>query len=272
MINYIKSFKHRSPLLSALLLLPVTALLISFLIPMRIRIVNEGNILGAGFCAGVILLWLLYPLIKRNKRTLLALRILTGLITAGLIYATVLTIGMLTTMWWKTPPEIRTPSEHQQYTIIVLGCHVQNGIPSTMLVQRLITAHDFLSEYEAVQCVTTGGYGAGQAYSEAEVSRNWLVRRDVCESRIFLEDSSTNTFQNLTFARDVINEHDLPQNVIIVSDGFHLWRASMVAETLFDGEVYVIPAKTRPAFLLPTYWVREWFALTRDFINPELFG
>jgi len=140
-----------------------------------------------------------------------------------------------------------------------------------MLASRLRAARDYMNENEAVMCVTTGGYGEGQPISEAETGKNWLVRNDICESRIYLEDASTNTLDNLTFARDVILEEDLPQDIVIASDGFHLWRAKMVAEGLgFEGQIYVIPAKTSPWFLLPTYWTREMFAITRDFINPRI--
>ncbi|MCL1832106.1 MAG: YdcF family protein, partial [Oscillospiraceae bacterium] len=73
---------------------------------------------------------------------------------------------------------------------------------------------------------------------------------------------SVNTEENLRFASDIIAEENLPRNIVIISDGFHLWRAQMLAEDLFD-EVRVIPSQT-PYPVITTYWVREWFALTRD--------
>jgi uncharacterized SAM-binding protein YcdF (DUF218 family) len=261
MINITK----RINLKSLLLLIPAFALLLLFILPMFWRITNHGNQFGAIFCAGVILLWGFFPLLNRHKATRAAVRVILVLIAAGLAWAVFLSANMLAAMT-RTPPD-------GDYTVIVLGCHVWHGVPSTMLEQRLITARDYLHENETLMCVTTGGYGAGQSVSEARTGKNWLERHGVDESRLFLEDASTSTWENLTYAREVIAEEGLPPNIVIVSDGFHLWRARIMAERLFDdgggdssgAEIYVIPAPTRPATLLPTYWVREWLALTYYF-------
>jgi len=161
--------------------------------------------------------------------------------------------------------QMMVDSKHD-YTVIILGCQVRNGVPSQMLVQRLDVARNFMSENETVMCVTTGGYGPNQPVSEARVGKDWLVQNNIEKSRIYLEDNSTNTRENLIFAHDIIIKEDLPRNVIIVSDGFHLHRAKEIAKELFDG-VCVIPVQTRPVIAIPTYWVREWFALTRDYIS-----
>jgi uncharacterized SAM-binding protein YcdF (DUF218 family) len=267
LFDYIKS---RSFIKSALLLIPVTVMLVWFILPITtIGIINEGNAFGIIFCSGVILAWILFPFIQRKKVLRIMFNVLLILVIAGIVWAAFLTICMLVIMN-VNQPNVKA-LEKRDYTVIVLGCHVQNGVPSTMLAERLATAGNFMSEHEAVMCVTTGGYGIGQPYSEAEVGKNWLARNGIDTSRIFLEDSSVNTRENLIYARDVIVENGLPQNVIIVSDGFHLWRAKMIAENLFDS-VYTIPAKTRPFTLAPTYWVREWLALTRDFIYPDFKG
>jgi uncharacterized SAM-binding protein YcdF (DUF218 family) len=250
--------KNRSKRKAALLLIPTLILLLWFVTPAFVGIVNAGNIFGAGFCVGVILLWAFCPLIKQKKLLRIFFRIIIALIIAGFAWATFLSINMLIAMG-------NTPNPDKDCTVIVLGCQVRNGVPSRMFVQRLTAALNFMDENEAVMCVTTGGYGQNQPVSEAEVGRNWLIGNDVKESRIFLENSSTNTFENLTLARDIILQEGLPQDVVIVSDGFHLWRATMTAEDLF-GAVYVISART-PITAIPTYWVREWFALTRDIVK-----
>jgi uncharacterized SAM-binding protein YcdF (DUF218 family) len=196
---------------------------------------------------------------NHKKIKTIILRIITGLITAGVIWAVFLSINMIIAMNNPPPPG-------NGYTVIILGCRVNDGVPSQMLVRRLNAALGFLHENEAVACVTTGGYGENQSYSEARVGKNWLIMNDIDESRIFLEDASVNTRGNLNYAYEIITQEQLPENVIIVSDGFHLWRATRTARDLF-GDVYVIPAQTRPVRVLPYYWVREWLALTRDIIT-----
>jgi uncharacterized SAM-binding protein YcdF (DUF218 family) len=260
--------RNRSKVKAILLLTPTAALLTVFLLPMSVRIINHGNVLGAVFCLGVILLWTVFPIIKQSRMLMIAFRILLGLIVAGFIWAMFLSVNMIVAMR-DTPPV-----SDDSYTVIVLGCHVQNGVPSTMLTSRLKTAKGYLQENEAVMAVTTGGYGVGQRVSEAETGKNWLVHNEICESRIFLEDRSTSTLENLLYARVVVGTQELPRNIVIVSDGFHLWRAKLMAEDLEKSsllgisvfeEIYVIPAPTTPPHLIPTYWVREWFALTYYF-------
>jgi uncharacterized SAM-binding protein YcdF (DUF218 family) len=161
----------------------------------------------------------------------------------------------------RSEPEIIPGKER---TVIVLGCQIRGDYPSGMLARRLAAARDYLLADELAVCVVTGGVGQGLARSEACVMRDWLVQNGISGERIFLEESSTSTAENIAFASEIINEHNLPRDVVIISDGFHLWRGRLIAEKYFD-EISSAAAKTLP-LVLPTYVVREWFALTRELI------
>jgi uncharacterized SAM-binding protein YcdF (DUF218 family) len=259
-----KALKSRSlikAVKAAPVLAPTSILLLWFIIPMSLGITNTGNVFGAAFCVGTILTWAAFPLIKRNKRLYTAFKILLGVTAAGFAWAAFLTANMLLAVLNNTPNPSDSPEP--EYTVIVLGCQARNGEPSAMLAERLDTALQFLNEHESALCITTGGYGAGQSVSEAEVGRNRLTANNICESRIFMENASTSTLENLEFAREIMLAEDLPRDTVIISDGFHLWRASLMAADCFDGEgqIYTVPARTR-RILLPTYWVREWLAIT----------
>ncbi|MCL2638074.1 MAG: YdcF family protein [Oscillospiraceae bacterium] len=247
-------------LISGLLILPLSGLLCAvFIFPMTVGIVNFGNVSGVAFCVAVMLIWAFFPLIRRRKILFTAFKILVILASVGLLYVGFLSMNMFIAA--RDEPEI--PPEKER-TLIVLGCQIRGDNPSFMLARRLAAARNYLLADENSVCVVTGGIGQGQARSEACVMRDWLINNGISEERIFLEERSTSTAENIAFASEIIDEFNLPRDVVIVSDGFHLWRGKIIAERFFD-EVNSVPAKTQP-YVLPTYAVREWLALTRELV------
>jgi len=197
----------------------------------------------------------------KNKYIRRVLLIMLIILSLGIIWAVFLSVNML--MVINTAPDY---DENKNYTVIVLGCQVRkDGRPSDMLRERLIAALRLLNEHEEFVCVVTGGQGANEPLPEAHVMRDWLIDKGISPERIFIEDKSTSTRENLDFASAVIADNNLPTDVVIVSDGFHLYRAKRTASGIF-GEVHTYAGYTYRRVLVP-YWIREWAALTRDFIS-----
>lgn len=159
---------------------------------------------------------------------------------------------------WFSPP---SPNA----TVVVLGCQVLGDRPSTMLACRLQAAQSWLIAHPQSAVVCSGGLNDGGPYSEAAVMRQWLVAHGIDESRIYLEDRSANTRQNIAFTAQIIAENGLSPSLAVASDGFHQLRAAVYAahEQLPAG---ALPAKT-PWGLAPSYWVREWFGLVKAFLE-----
>ena len=61
---------------------------------------------------------------------------------------------------------------------------------------------------------------------------DYLMERGVEEDQLLLEEQSHNTDQNLRYSRELLEAEgcDLSQGVVVVSNGFHLTRARMLAE------------------------------------------
>ena len=77
-----------------------------------------------------------------------------------------------------------------------------------------------------------------------------------------MEDKSGNTAENIAFSGEIIEQEGLPDEIVIVTDAFHQYRAEILAEK--NGLTsYSRSCKTRTE-LIPTYWVREWFALVKE--------
>jgi len=175
----------------------------------------------------------------------------TSLIAVAIIVCAVVSGFMVSAM--------RLEPTASDTTVIVLGARVTGERPSLILQLRLEVAAAYLDQNPAAAAVLSGGLGENAYVSEAEAMKRWLVANGICESRLFLEEHSTNTFENITFSQAIISENGLPQNVVIATDGFHMFRAHGHARQA-GLEPSSIPSRT-PLRLLPFYWAREIAAI-----------
>ena len=156
------------------------------------------------------------------------------------------------------------PEKDGSRTVIVLGCQVRRDGPSLMLRRRLDAACSYLSADTKADCIVSGGKGDNEHISEAEAMYEALVNDGISESRISKEDKSSSTYENLLFSKQILEDSGKPLRIAIVTDGFHQWRARLQAESL-GYDVKCVSAAT-PWYLVPVYWVREWFALSYLFV------
>ena len=144
-------------------------------------------------------------------------------------------------------------------TVIVLGCRVYGERPSLMLMERLNAAYKYLIENDDAICILSGGQGDGESISEAECMYRYLTEKGISSERLYQEDKSTSTRENLDFSKEIIDEHKLNNEVAIVTNEFHGYRARKIADSLEINSA-AIPAKTA-WWLFPTYYVRELYGI-----------
>lgn len=148
--------------------------------------------------------------------------------------------------------------------VVVLGCQVRGETPGFMLARRLDAALDVLEDNPEAVCVVCGGRGEGEDISEAEAMRRYLVNRGIEDERIFLEDKSVNTYENISFSADILEELGITENIVIATSEFHQYRAYVFAKR--EGlETGAHSAQTL-ILNLPNYWVREWAALFHQLV------
>ena len=128
-----------------------------------------------------------------------------------------------------------------------------------MLTERLTAAEAFLNENENSVCILSGGKGADEQISEALCMYNYLVDQGISPDRLFMEDRSTSTRENLLYSYDIIKKNGLNENVAIVTNEFHEYRAFKIADKL-GIKPYAVPAHTH-WWLFSTYFVREWYGV-----------
>ena len=111
---------------------------------------------------------------------------------------------------------------------IVLGAAVWDGQPSPVFEER-IKHGIWLYQHQRVNTlIFTGGVGAGDTQSEAQVAKEYAIAHGVPASAILLEGRSKYTRENLRFIQPVIVEAGV-QTVLIVSDPLHMKRAMRMA-------------------------------------------
>ena len=151
--------------------------------------------------------------------------------------------------------------------IVVLGAAVHGTVPSLSLSERIQAAYDYLSANPNTIAILTGGQGRGEEITEAACMYRELTDMGIDASRLILEETSTNTIENLRNALNIVENATgiRPQRIGIVSSEYHLFRAELFAKQL-GLESFGIPAKTSWITLRINYTLREIVAVWKYLI------
>lgn len=117
--------------------------------------------------------------------------------------------------------------------VIVLGAGIQGERVTRPLSHRLDAAIVYWNENPDAVIVVTGGLGNRATITEAEAMSRYLIARGVPPSQILLEELSTSTYENLMFAKEILEEtFDGDFRVVVISNDFHIFRAIRIARQL----------------------------------------
>lgn len=234
-----------------------------FLLPFLVAgILNIGNITGIVLSLFFIIYMIFMPMFHewirelwKQKRMKWWFSICAVILTVIAIVAVVETGCMVNACRMKPA---------QNATAVVLGCRVYGERASLSLVERLEAAYDYLEKNPEAVCVVSGGQGIGEDISEAECMYRWLVAKGIDSDRIYKEEKSTSTDENIAFSKVLIKEEGLNENIAIVTSEYHSYRAGIIAKEN-DISFGTAPGKTA-IWLLPTYYMRELYAILAEWI------
>ena len=231
-----------------------------FLLPLAAGILHFGMVWPAAvllLAAAVLLLAaavLLRPDFFRRLLRPVWLRRLVGCVAAVCMTVILVTLGKMASA------ALHHPADGQDCTVVVLGCQVfPDGHPSLMLRGRIDAAYDYLSAHPDAVCVASGGMDDSEPITEAQCIRDTLVSMGIDPGRIYMEDRSRSTEENLAFSAEIIRANGLPADVAIASDNFHQLRGAIWAER--SGLTPYAIGCASPWFLTAGYWTRETAAL-----------
>ena len=236
-----------------------TIAFIWFILPFLVAgILNIGNATGIAVSVMFVLYMIFMPMLHDWLKQEKAKWIRRGMIALVLLVFTLAVVetGCIVKACLTIPAE--------NATAVVLGCRVYGERPSLSLVERLEAAYAYLEENPDAVCVVSGGQGSGENISEAEAMYRWLVAKGIDGNRIYKEDKSTSTEENIAFSKQVIEEYGLNPNIAIVTSEYHTYRAGVIAQKN-EMSFGTAPGQTA-IWLFPTFYVRELYAILAEWI------
>lgn len=229
------------------------------LIGAALLISARGYRFTGGICLGVsaviLCCILLDHLAKQNRQAAIILGVIfIALLAFGSIAAFI--TGCIIAKASRGNPE--NPYDY----IVVLGAGVAGTEPSVCLLERLEAAYQYLIRHRHAICIASGGQGKWEFIPEGQCIFDELTARGIEAERIWVEDRSSSTRENIRFSLDLIQSRTgkRPEKIGLVSNEYHLYRAAMFARQQ-NITAYGIPAKTGWLPLYLNYFLREIVAV-----------
>jgi uncharacterized SAM-binding protein YcdF (DUF218 family) len=149
--------------------------------------------------------------------------------------------------------------------IVVLGSGLKYGTQlSPEGKRRTDKAVEYLKKYPHLNVFLTGGQGIDEKIPESVAMREYLLEKGIEDKRIFLEDKSTNTNENIKFYIDTLKDKNMEyQNILLVTSDFHMPRATIIAK-YYNLSVSPLCSKTRIVSFIPNI-MREELAYIKTY-------
>jgi uncharacterized SAM-binding protein YcdF (DUF218 family) len=136
--------------------------------------------------------------------------------------------------------------------ILVLGAAEYRGRPSPVLRARLDHGLELYRRGLAPRIMTTGGAGGDPVFTEGGVGRSYLISQGVPVEAIVVESEAESTVESTALSGEIIHRMGL-HSVIVVSDGYHIYRVKKMLES--QGiEVYGSPRRELHPDALHDQW------------------
>lgn len=110
---------------------------------------------------------------------------------------------------------------------VILGAGVRDGKPTPMLRDRLLTGIELYKNGGAKKLIMSGDHGS-EEYDEVNIMKSFAVENGIPDSDIFMDHAGFSTYDTVYRAKEIFEA----DNIIIVSQEYHLYRALYIAEEL----------------------------------------
>lgn len=206
-----------------------------------------------------------------QKRKKIIQRILVVLLCLGFLGASAV-FGINDYVKAVTADKIVTSEEASALSdvdcILVLGCGVwDDGTPSHMLEDRLKRGVSLYDLGAAPKLLMSGDHGRTN-YDEVNAMKIYAVDAGIPSENVFMDHAGFSTYESMYRAKEIFQV----KKMIIVSQGYHLYRAIYIAESM-GIEAYGVASDYRSYVGQSTRDLREMLARVKDFgtciLKPE---
>lgn len=246
-----KKLSKGKKLLKFILIILGIFLLLWYLAPLAAHIFNIGNAFGIAASAVLILSGVFFDKMPDVLRIAVSV-----ILCVAIVVLVPLSVNMARFANYKTNDGAET--------VIVLGCKVNGSTPSKYLYDRCAAAAAYLQNNPDAVAVLSGGQGADEAISEAQCMENVLTEMGIDSSRLYKEDKSTNTRENIEFSASVIEKNQLSTDVVVVTNEFHEYRAKLICEDY--GLSFHSKCSYSSAYTFLTFYTRELMGIVKELI------
>lgn len=112
--------------------------------------------------------------------------------------------------------------------ILVLGAGVRDdGSPSHMLEDRLIVGKELYEAGISEYILLSGDHGR-EGYDEVNCMKDYMMDNGIPREPLFLDHAGFSTYESLYRAKEIFGVKKL----VIVTQGYHLYRALYIADSL----------------------------------------
>ncbi len=146
--------------------------------------------------------------------------------------------------------------------ILVLGCGVwYGGIPTPMLADRLERSVELYENGASGKLLMSGDHGR-KDYDEVNVMKEYAIDAGIPSENVFMDHAGFSTYESIYRAKAVFKA----ENVIIISQSYHLYRALYIAKGL-GLKAYGVGSDQREYMGQEYREAREILARVKDFFT-----
>lgn len=145
--------------------------------------------------------------------------------------------------------------------ILILGAGIWGDKPSPMLQDRLDEGVKLYKEGIASKIIMSGDHGR-EEYDEVNIMKEYAIGQGVPSEDIFMDHAGFSTYESIYRAKEIFDA----DNIVIVTQEYHLYRALYIADKL-DVNAYGVNSDPRKYSGQAFRELREILARNKDFIN-----
>ena len=146
--------------------------------------------------------------------------------------------------------------------ILVLGCGVwHGGVPTPMLADRLERSVELYESGASGKLLMSGDHGR-KDYDEVNVMKEYAIDAGIPSENVFMDHAGFSTYESIYRAKAVFKA----ENMIIISQSYHLYRALYIAKGL-GLKAYGVSSDQREYAGQEYREAREILARVKDFFT-----